>query len=90
MSVVFGIALVFLYFIWVMMFVAMIMSWIDPSRRFTITRLAYDVVDPLVAPIRRIIPPIGMLDISFIVAFILLRIVINFVASAGSIGNLPF
>ncbi|MEI7556397.1 YggT family protein [Candidatus Chlorohelix sp.] len=90
MSVVFGIGLVFLYFIWVMMFVAMIMSWIDPTRRFAITRFAYDIVDPLVTPIRKIIPPIGMLDISFIIAFILLRIVINFVAKAGNIVNLPF
>ena len=90
MTIVFGIGLAVLYFIWVMMFIAMIMSWIDPTRRFPITRFAYDVVDPVVEPIRKIIPPIGMLDISFIIAFILLRMVINFVAQAGNIGNLPF
>jgi YggT family protein len=89
MVIVFQIALVFLYFIWAMMFVAMIMSWIDPTRRFAITRFAYDVVDPIVEPLRRIIPPIGFLDISFLIAFILLRIVINFVASAANINSLP-
>ena len=89
MGIIFGIVLVVLYFIWVMMFVAMIMSWIDPERRYGITRFAFDVVDPIVDPIRRIIPPIGFLDISFIIAFILLRIVISFVAQAGNVHSLP-
>jgi YggT family protein len=85
MEIIFTIALLILYFIWVMMFAAFIMSWIDPTRRFPFTRFVYDVVDPIVNPIRRIIPPIGVLDISFIIAFILLRVVINFVAAAGNI-----
>ena len=89
MTIVFTVALIFLYFIWVMMFVAIIMSWIDPSRRYGITRFAFDIVDPIVDPIRKIIPPVGFLDISFILAFILLRIVISFVEKAGGV-SLPF
>lgn len=35
----------------------------------------YRVTEPVLAPARRIIPPIGMLDISPIVVFILLDVV---------------
>jgi len=83
MSIIFQIAVYFLDFILLMMFVAFIMSWIDPTRRFGITRFAFDVVDPIVDPIRKIIPPIGFFDVSFIIAFILLRVVIGFLESTG-------
>jgi YggT family protein len=33
-----------------------------------------DVTDPVIAPLRRVIPPVGMLDLSFIVAIILIQV----------------
>ena len=51
-----------------------ILSWIDPRMEWTISRILADVTDPLVLPLRRVIPPIGMLDISFIVAIILIQV----------------
>lgn len=51
-----------------------ILSWIDPGARWPITRVLADATDPLIAPIRQIIPPIGMIDISFIVAIVLLQV----------------
>jgi YggT family protein len=50
-----------------------LLSWFDPAGRWPISRVLYDVTEPLVAPIRRVIPPIGMIDISFIVAILLLQ-----------------
>jgi YggT family protein len=32
------------------------------------------VTDPFIAPLRRVIPPIGMFDVSFIVAILLLQV----------------
>jgi YggT family protein len=32
------------------------------------------VTDPVISPLRRVIPPVGMLDLSFIVAIILIQV----------------
>jgi YggT family protein len=32
------------------------------------------VTEPVIAPIRRVVPPFGMIDISFIVAIILIQV----------------
>ena len=35
----------------------------------TINRLLMDLTEPVLAPLRRVIPPVGMFDLSFMVAF---------------------
>jgi len=51
-----------------------LMSWIpnlDPSH--PVVQVLYQITEPLLEPIRRIIPPLGgMIDISIIVLFIAL------------------
>lgn len=51
-----------------------LLSWFDPMGQWTITRILADITDPIIAPLRRVIPPIGMIDISFIVAIILIQV----------------
>jgi YggT family protein len=51
-----------------------LLSWFDPVGRWAITRILADLTDPIIAPLRRVIPPIGMIDISFIVAIILIQV----------------
>ena len=51
-----------------------ILSWVDPRGAWAISRILADVTDPIMAPLRRVIPPIGMIDISFIVAIILIQV----------------
>jgi YggT family protein len=51
-----------------------LLSWFDPGGRWTITRLLAQVTEPVIAPLRRVIPPVGMLDLSFIVAIILIQV----------------
>jgi YggT family protein len=59
-----------------------ILSWIDPGARWPVTRVLADATEPLISPIRRVIPPIGMIDISFIVAIILLQVLQRLLISA--------
>lgn len=59
-----------------------ILSWFDPGMRWQITRLLADITEPLIAPIRRVVPPLGMFDISFIVAIILLQVLQRLLVSA--------
>ena len=51
-----------------------LLSWFDPRGQWTITRMLAEVTDPVIAPLRRVIPPVGMLDLSFIVAIILIQV----------------
>jgi YggT family protein len=52
-----------------------ILSWFDPQMNWPISRVLADATEPLIAPIRQIIPPIGgMIDISFIVAILLIQV----------------
>ena len=44
-------------------------------------RVLYDVTEPVLAPLRRVIPPAGMFDISFMIVFFVLLIVSEYVCS---------
>jgi YggT family protein len=41
-----------------------LISWVDPQGRTEIGRLLIGVTEPLLAPIRRVLPQTGMLDFS--------------------------
>ncbi len=51
-----------------------ILSWFDPTGRWPISRILADVTEPVIAPIRRVVPAVGMIDLSFIVAFLLVQV----------------
>lgn len=51
-----------------------ILSWIDPMGQWRISQVLYEITEPILAPIRRVMPNMGMLDLSPLVAFILLEV----------------
>ena len=55
----------------VVMMARAVLSWFPPGSSgglATITRILMDLTEPLLAPLRRVIPPAGMFDLSFLVA----------------------
>jgi YggT family protein len=48
-------------------------SWFRLDERYAIIRFLVRITDPFIEPIRRIIPPIGMFDMAFIIAFFMLK-----------------
>ncbi len=52
--------------------IRIIFSWAQISYSNRVMRFFINVTDPLLTPLRRIIPPLGMFDISPIVAFLLI------------------
>ncbi len=52
-----------------------IMSWFPQRPTNVLTNLLYQVTEPILAPLRRIIPRVGRLDFSPMVAVILLQII---------------
>jgi YggT family protein len=65
------------------LFGRMIFSWLPPTSggTATVARLLYDLTEPVLAPLRRVIPPVGMLDLSFTVLVIGLFFVYQAVCS---------
>ncbi|HEV7843156.1 MAG TPA: YggT family protein [Pyrinomonadaceae bacterium] len=56
----------------ILIFIRIIFSWGMVSYSNRVMRFLVNVTDPLLVPLRRMIPPFGMLDLSPIVAFILI------------------
>ena len=77
----------FIYAVWVIcqvltfaVFFNAILSWIvmaSPRNRFVISlyQVSRQITDPILAPLRRIIPLIGMMDITPIVAIVILQVI---------------
>ncbi len=51
-----------------------LLSWFDPGFRSTFGRFVHDITEPIVGPIRKVIPPMGMFDLSTIVAIVALQV----------------
>ena len=59
-------------------FVRVIMSWIQTSSNNQFSRMIYQVTEPVLGPIRRMIPPIGGgVDLSPVIVIILIQIIIR-------------
>jgi YggT family protein len=54
------------------MFIRIIFSWVGMSYANRLMRFFFIITEPLLGPLRRTIPPMGMFDVSPIVAFIIL------------------
>jgi YggT family protein len=50
-----------------------LMSWFPNARETSFGRILSNICEPYLEPFRRIIPPLGMIDISPIVAILVLR-----------------
>lgn len=61
------------------LFARAILSWfpIRPdSALVPVVRFLHAVTEPVLAPLRKVIPPAGMFDISFIVALLVIEIIV--------------
>jgi YggT family protein len=52
-----------------------LMSWIMPQDGSGLTRVLLDITEPILAPIRRVLPPVAGIDFSPILALILVQLV---------------
>jgi YggT family protein len=63
-----------------------VLSWFPYSPDSPINpvrSVVFTLTEPVLAPFRKLIPPIGMFDISFLVAIIVVEIIVSF------LGRLP-
>lgn len=71
--------------------VMMIASWVAQGSRNPALGLLQQILEPVMAPFRKILPPLGMLDLSPILFFMVLHIIRAFVlpAIAEATGMIP-
>ena len=61
-----------------------ILSWIAPGSHNPAVHLLYQLTTPIMAPCRRLLPPMGGLDLSPIMVFIAINIVQIFLRHAAA------
>ncbi len=61
-----------------------LMSWFPIDRRNGFVVLLDQITEPVLGPLRRIVPMIGMIDITPIVAILLLMVVQQLAAGLGT------
>jgi len=54
------------------MLVRAIASWFRIDERYAIIRFLARITDPFIEPVRRIVPPMGFIDMAFIITWFLL------------------
>jgi YggT family protein len=71
----FGWLIAFVNLYCVLMFIYAVLSWIPDLRRWSYYLGV--IIEPVLMPIRRIIPPVAGFDLAFIVLFFLLQLAIR-------------
>jgi YggT family protein len=61
-------------------FIRIILSWIGMDPQNPVVVFLHEITEPILAPIRQFMPRMGMLDLSPMVAIILLSLIARFAA----------
>jgi YggT family protein len=61
----------------ILLFVYAVLSWIPELRRGRWVYYLASIIEPVLVPIRRIIPPLGGLDLAFLVVLLVLQLLIR-------------
>ena len=60
--------------LWALILGRMIMTWVDPTGRNQISTMLFQVTEPILAPVRRLLPQTGMMDWSGFIVLLLLGV----------------
>jgi YggT family protein len=72
-------------FLTIMMFAIIaraLFSWFDPTGRTPVGRFLHELTEPIIAPIRSIMPRTGMIDLSPMIAILLIILLRTFLSNA--------
>ena len=66
--------------LWLLVLGRVLVSWIDPMARNSVSRYLVAFTEPLLAPIRRVLPQTGTIDFAPLVLMIGLGMLLRFVS----------
>jgi YggT family protein len=58
--------------LWALVFGRMLMSWVDPTGRNQVSAFLIQATEPMLAPVRRLLPRTGMIDWSGLIVLLVL------------------
>ena len=73
-----------LYAVIILILIRVVFSWVAPGARNGITRVAYNLTEPILAPVRRRIPPTAGLDLSPLVVTLVAGFTIAFLREVAA------
>ncbi|MEX1253077.1 MAG: YggT family protein [Dehalococcoidia bacterium] len=71
-----------LQLLWLAILIRAIMSWVSPDPHNPIVQALNAITDPVLQPLRQIMPRTGMIDFTPLVALILLQVLIALVRAS--------
>jgi YggT family protein len=76
-----GFVFTFLYYLLEILLVAIlvrvVLTWFPVDQSNPIIRIIFEVTEPVLAPFRRVIPRIGMFDLSPIAAMLVIQVILS-------------
>jgi YggT family protein len=65
--------------LWLLVIGRVLLSWINPRFEGPVARFLYETTEPLLAPIRRVLPQTGMIDLSPLVLMLVLGVLVRLI-----------
>jgi YggT family protein len=67
--------------VWLLLIARVILSWTNPMGGGGLTAFVYQATEPILAPIRRVLPPTAGVDWSPLIAMLLVGVIVRVVAA---------
>lgn len=78
-----GILTILVYVFFIAILVRVLFSWIGPDMRNPLFRISYQVTEPILAPVRNLLPQTPGLDLSPMIVTFLLFFLLQLLQRAG-------
>lgn len=65
---------------WILLLGRVLMSWVDPTFSKPVGQFLFSITEPVLAPIRKVLPQTGMFDFSPLIVLLVLSMLIRLVA----------
>jgi YggT family protein len=75
MSIIITFIQVLFYVMYLAIVARVLLSWVNLAPDHPVSRLLFEMTEPILAPLRRMLPMVGALDISPVVALMLLEVI---------------
>ena len=63
--------------LWLLVLGRVLMSWVDPTGRNQVSAFLFQATEPMLAPVRRMLPSSGMFDLSSFVVLVVLGFLVR-------------
>ena len=83
MGSIFGLLQVILYGFVILIFVRVAFSWIGPNPRNRVFLISYQLTEPILAPVRNLLPRSMGIDLSPMIVTLVIFMLINILGKAG-------